>query len=54
MEENRLQEQTISDDSTVEKTTDISLAQKELNGWEPKIQLDEGLDYTINYYKNLI
>lgn len=41
-------------DDPIRRRPDISLAQKELNGWEPKIQLDEGLDYTINYYKNLL
>jgi len=30
---------------------DISLAKKELNNWEPTIQLEEGLNNTINYFK---
>ena len=41
-------------DDPIRRRPDISLAKKELNGWEPKIQLDEGLDYTINYYKSLL
>lgn len=41
-----------SDDPT-QRRPDISLAKKELN-WEPKIQLDEGLDKTIEYYSNLL
>ena len=41
-----------SDDPTQRKP-DISLAKKELN-WEPKIQLDEGLNKTIKYYYDLL
>lgn len=41
-----------SDDPTQRKP-DISLANKMLNGWEPKIQLEEGLDKTIHYFKSL-
>lgn len=39
-----------SDDPTQRKPV-IDLAKQEL-GWEPKIKLDEGLDLTIEYYKN--
>jgi UDP-glucuronate decarboxylase len=38
-----------SDDPT-QRRPDISLAKSKL-GWEPKIQLDEGLDKTIAYFK---
>ena len=41
-----------SDDPLMRKP-DITLAKKELN-WEPKIQLDEGLDKTILFFKELI
>ena len=41
-----------SDDPT-KRRPDISLAKKELD-WEPKIELDEGLDKTIEYYSNLL
>ena len=41
-----------SDDPT-RRRPDISLAKKELN-WEPEILLSEGLDKTIEYYKNYI
>lgn len=37
-----------SDDPT-QRQPDISLAKKELN-WEPKIDIDEGLEKTINYF----
>jgi len=42
-----------SDDPTRRKP-DITLAKKELNAWEPTIQLDEGLDRTIAYFRKLI
>lgn len=42
-----------SDDPT-RRQADISLAKKELHGWEPKIALDEGLDKTIEYYKKVV
>lgn len=41
-------------DDPTQRQPDISLAMKELNGWEPKIQLDEGLNRTISYFKNLL
>jgi len=36
-----------------QRKPDISLAKKEL-GWEPKIELKEGLEKTINYFKKVI
>jgi len=42
-----------SDDPT-QRQPDISLAKEKLNGWEPKIQLEEGLIKTIAYFKDLI
>jgi len=36
-----------------QRKPDISLAKKEL-GWEPKIELKEGLDKTIEYFQNII
>lgn len=41
-----------SDDPTQRKPQ-IELAQKEL-GWEPKVQLREGLEKTIEYFKKII
>jgi nucleoside-diphosphate-sugar epimerase len=35
------------------KVVDISKA-KNLLGWEPKIQLQEGLEHTINYYRHVM
>jgi UDP-glucuronate decarboxylase len=41
-------------DDPTQRQPDISLAKKELNGWEPKIHLDEGLTRTIDYFRNLL
>lgn len=40
-------------DDPSKRKPDISLAMKNLN-WSPKIMLDEGLDKTIKYYKEII
>jgi UDP-glucuronate decarboxylase len=40
-----------SDDPT-QRQPDITLAKEKLGGWEPKIQLEEGLIKTIEYFKN--
>lgn len=41
-------------DDPVKRQPDIALATKTLNGWEPKIQLSEGLDKTIAYFKKVL
>ncbi len=41
-------------DDPMQRQPDISLAKKELNGWEPKIHLRKGLTETINYFDNLL
>lgn len=38
-------------DDPKQRKPDISLAQKELNQWEPKVQLREGLIKTIDYFR---
>ena len=38
-------------DDPMQRQPDISLAKKELNGWEPKVKLDEGLELTIPYFR---
>lgn len=40
-------------DDPTQRRPDITLAKTKL-GWEPKIQLDEGLDKTIAYFKTQI
>jgi UDP-glucuronate decarboxylase len=41
-------------DDPVQRQPDIGLAQKVLGGWEPKIQLKEGLQKTIEYFKQAL
>jgi UDP-glucuronate decarboxylase len=41
-------------DDPMQRQPDISLAKKELNGWEPKIHLREGLTHTIAYFDALL
>ena len=41
-------------DDPKQRQPDITLARKELNGWEPKIELEEGLIKTIDYFKTLL
>ncbi|MDA3905306.1 MAG: SDR family oxidoreductase [Bacteroidales bacterium] len=40
-------------DDPLQRQPDITLAKKELN-WEPSIQLEEGLEKTIDYFKQII
>jgi len=42
----------LPENDPTKRKPDITLAKKNLN-WEPKIGLDEGLDKTIYYFKNL-
>jgi len=37
-----------------QRKPDISLAKEKLNSWEPQIELDEGLDRTINYFRRVV
>jgi UDP-glucuronate decarboxylase len=41
-------------DDPKQRQPDISLAKEKLQGWEPKIQLQEGLITTINYFEGLL
>jgi UDP-glucuronate decarboxylase len=41
-------------DDPVQRQPDISLAKKILNGWSPEIQLENGLEKTISYFRNLL
>lgn len=41
-------------DDPKQRNPDISLATKKLDGWEPKVQLEEGLVKTIKYFKTYI
>ncbi|MFD1294240.1 UDP-glucuronic acid decarboxylase family protein [Lutibacter holmesii] len=41
-------------DDPKQRQPDISLAKEKLNGWEPKIELREGLGKTITYFESLL
>ena len=41
-------------DDPTQRQPDISLAREKLNGWEPKIQLRDGLQKTIDYFEKLL
>lgn len=41
-------------DDPKQRQPDITLAKAKLNGWEPKVQLNEGLIKTIAYFKGII
>ena len=43
----------LPEDDPKRRQPDIELAKKELK-WEPKIQLDEGLKKTINYFDDIL
>ena len=40
-------------DDPMQRKPDISLANNKLDGWNPLIELEEGLDKTIEYFKNI-
>ncbi|MCB0400357.1 MAG: SDR family oxidoreductase [Winogradskyella sp.] len=44
----------LPEDDPMQRQPDISLAKKELEGWEPKISLREGLKSTIDYFDQLL
>jgi len=41
-------------DDPLQRKPDIDLAKEKLGGWEPKIQLEEGLKKTIEYFDELL
>lgn len=46
--------QPLPDDDPQKRQPDISLARKALGGWEPRIQLREGLQKTIVYFEEVL
>jgi UDP-glucuronate decarboxylase len=50
----RLVRQPLPADDPKQRRPDISLAQKELGGWTPQTQLEEGLKKTIAYFDRLL
>jgi len=41
-------------DDPKQRQPDISLAKEKLNGWQPKIELEEGLGKTISYFESVL
>ena len=41
-------------DDPTRRRADITVAGKELNGWKPVVQLNEGLDKTIKYFREIL
>lgn len=41
-------------DDPMKRKPDISLAKEKLDGWQPKVQLREGLAKTISYFETVI
>jgi UDP-glucuronate decarboxylase len=41
-------------DDPKQRQPNITLAKKHLNNWEPKIQLEEGLTKTIEYFRGVV
>lgn len=50
----RLTFKPLPQDDPTQRRPEISLARKELNGWEPKVHLQDGLEKTIFYFKTLL
>ena len=46
--------QPLPQDDPVKRKPDISKAKAVLNGWEPKISLDEGLALTVEYFRSVL
>ena len=46
--------QPLPQDDPRQRKPDISVAQRELGGWQPEIQLAEGLQRTIDYFKKIV
>jgi len=44
----------VQQDDPEQRQPDISLAKEKLNGWEPKIQLREGLGNTVAYFEKML
>ena len=46
--------QDLPSDDPKQRRPDISLAKEKLNGWEPTVQLEEGLSRTIEYFRTQV
>ncbi|KAA6336320.1 UDP-glucose 4-epimerase [termite gut metagenome] len=46
--------QSLPGDDPKQRKPDISLAKEQLDGWEPKVKLEEGLQRTIEYFAGIV
>ena len=46
--------QPLPQDDPRQRKPDITVARRELSGWQPEIQLAEGLQRTIDYFKKIV
>ncbi len=46
--------QPLPSDDPLHRKSDITLAQKMLNNWEPLVPIEEGLQRTIAYFDSLL
>lgn len=44
----------LPEDDPLQRCPDISLAKKTLDGWEPKIEIDEGLKKVVDYFESVL
>ena len=44
----------LPEDDPMQRKPDITMASEMLNGWQPKVQLEEGLLNTIDYFKKIV
>jgi UDP-glucuronate decarboxylase len=50
----RIEFRTLPEDDPMQRNPDITMATDLLDGWQPKIQLVEGLGNTIDYFRRLV
>ena len=46
--------ESLPEDDPMRRKPDITLAKEKLNGWEPKVHLEEGLKNTIDYFDEIL
>lgn len=44
----------LPEDDPIQRKPDITKARQQLNNWEPTVNLEEGLDKTIHYFRQLL
>ena len=52
--ESQISYRPLPEDDPIQRRPDITLAGKMLDGWTPKVELEEGLKKTIDYFKSIL